>query len=241
MNKIIILIFLIITKFSFGQSFEGKLTYKVEFSFNMDSSFGLSEKDMIEHMKKSGEYFDTIVVNIKNGNYEKLVNSSNSKRIVYKSDINKIYTFDKGFEYVLIANAKNYSSSKMEFEKPEFIKNDSIVSVMGKDCKSITLDWNGLGKETYYYNDTFLKIDSELFKSHNYEYLNKILTITKSYPAQINKSLNKLIEIRMILVDYSKEEINDSVFEIPKLKPAEKEYAEIIMETTGNEVMRIKN
>ncbi|AFM02778.1 hypothetical protein Fleli_0290 [Bernardetia litoralis DSM 6794] len=45
----------------------------------------------------------------------------------------------------------------------------------------------------------------------------------------------------MILVDFSKEEINDSAFEIPKLKPAEKEYAKIIMETTGNEVMRIKN
>ncbi|AFM02777.1 hypothetical protein Fleli_0288 [Bernardetia litoralis DSM 6794] len=177
MNRIFILIVSIFTTFSYGQSFEGKLTYKVEYSFNTESSFGLSEKDMIEHMKKSGEYFDTLVVNIKNGNYEKLVNSSNSKRIVYKSDINKIYTFDKGFEYVLIANAKNYSSSKMEFERPEFIKNDSIVSVMGKDCKSITLDWNSLGKETYYYNDTFLKIDSELFKSHNYEYLNEILTI----------------------------------------------------------------
>jgi hypothetical protein len=241
MNRIIILIFSIFTTFSFGQSFEGKLTYKAEFSFNMDSSFGLSEKDMIEHMKKSGEYYDTIVVNIKNGNYEKLVNSINSKRIVYKSDINKIYTFDKGFEYVLIVNAKNYKSSKMEFERPEIIKNDSVVKIMGKDCQSITLDWNGIGKETYYYNDSFLKIDSELFKSHNYEYLNEILNITNSYPTQINKSLNKLIGIRMILVDVSKEEISDSAFEIPKLKPAEKEYAEIIMETTGNEVMRIKN
>ena len=238
MNRIVILIISIFTTFSYGQSFEGKLTYKIEFNFKME---GISENDMIEHMKKSGEYFDTLVVKIKNGNYEKLVNSRNSKRIVYKSDINKIYTFDTGFEYVLIANAKNYNSTNMEFERPKIIQNDSTVSIMGKDCKSITLDWDNLGKETYFYNDSFLKIDSELFKSHNYEYLNEILTITKSYPTQINKSLNQFIEIRMILVDYSEEEINESAFEIPKLKPAEKEYSEIIMETTGNEVMRIKN
>ncbi|NQX86126.1 MAG: hypothetical protein HRT67_09530 [Flavobacteriaceae bacterium] len=46
-----------------------------------------------------------------------------------------------------------------------------------------------------------------------------------------------MIEIRMILVDYSKENISDLAFEIPKLKPAEKEYSDMIMETTGNKVM----
>ncbi|MEW7290126.1 hypothetical protein [Aquimarina sp. 2304DJ70-9] len=238
MNKILILIISILTTYSYGQTFEGKLTYKIEFNIKMK---GISENDMIEHMKKSGEYYDTIVINIKNGNYEKLVNSSNSKRIVYKSDVNKIYTFDKGFEYVLIADAKNYSSTKMEFERPKIIRNDSLVTIMEKKCKSITLDWNGLGKETYFYDDEFLKIDPDLFKSHNFEYLNEILTLTKSYPTQINKSLNKMIEFRMILVDYSKENISDLAFEIPKLKPAEKEYSDMIMETTGNEVMQIKN
>jgi len=238
MYRLLILLTLFFTTFSSGQSFEGKLTYKVEFNIKMK---GISEKDMIEHMKKSGEYYDTIVINIKNGNYEKLLNSINSKRIVYKKDTNKIYTFDKGFEYVLIADAKNYSSTKMEFEKPKIIQNDSITTIMDKKCKSVTLDWNGLGKETYFYNQEFLKIDPEFFKSHNYEYLNEILTLTKSYPTQINKSLNKMLEIKMILVNYSKENISDLVFEIPKLKPAEKEYSDMIMETTGNEVMRIKN
>ena len=113
MDRILILLTSIFTIFSYGQAFEGKLTYKVEFDIKMK---GISESDMIEHIKKSGEYFDTIIVNIKNGNYEKLVNSSKSKRIVYKSDVNKIYTFDEGFEYVLIMDAKNYSAKTIEFE-----------------------------------------------------------------------------------------------------------------------------
>ena len=122
MNRIFILIILFFAAYSYGQSFEGNLTYKVEFSYNMESSFELSEKGMIEHMKKSGEYFDTLVVTIKKGNYEKLVNSSNSKRIVYKSDINKIYNFNEDSEYVLIANTKNYSFKKWNLKNPKLLK-----------------------------------------------------------------------------------------------------------------------
>lgn len=238
MNKILFFIILLFTSVISGQSFEGTLKYKVEFKINME---GISENDMIDHMKKSGQYFDTLVVNIKNGNYEKLVNSASPKRIVYKSDINKIYNFDSGFEYVLIANAKKYGATHIEFEKPKIIQNDSTISILGKQCKSIELNWDDIGKETYFYNDSFLKIDPELFQEHNFEYFNEILRLTKSYPTQINKSLSDFIEIRMILVSYSEERIKDSSFEIPELQPADKEYSDIIMETTGQEVMQLKN
>lgn len=238
MNRILFLIISLLSSITHSQSFEGRLTYEIEYKFKMKE---ISEKDMINHMKKSGEYFDTLTINIKNGDYEKVINSVNSKRIVYKSDINKIYTFDKGFEYVLISNANRYSSTTLELERPKIVQNDSLEMIMNKECKSITLDWNGLGKEVYYYNEDFLKINSNLFQSHNYEYLNEILSLTNSYPIKITKSLNNMIEIRMTLVDYSDEEISESAFEIPKLKSAEKEYSDIIMETTGSEVMQIKN
>lgn len=238
MNKGLILIISLFTSLIYGQSFEGKLIYKVEFKINME---GISKNDMIDHMKRSGEYFDTLVIKIKNGNYEKLVNSANSKRIVYKSDSNKIYNFDTGFEYVLITNAKKYGSTNIEFEKPEIIQNDSTVSVLGQECKSITLNWDNLGRETYFYNESFLKINPELFQEHNFEYFNEVLKLTKSYPTQINKTLNNFIEIRMILISYSDEKIEDSSFEIPELQAADKEYSDLIKQTTGQEVMQLKN
>ncbi|MEP0262727.1 hypothetical protein [Dokdonia sp.] len=238
MNRILILIISLFTSLIYGQSFEGKLTYKIEFEINME---GISENDMINHMKKSGEYFDTLVINIKKGNYEKLVNSANSKRIVYRPDSNKIYNFDSGFEYVLITNAKKYGATIIDFEKPKIIQNDSIVSILGKKCNSITFSWGNLGEETYFYNDSFLKINPELFQEHNFEYLNEVLNLTKSYPTQIIKSLNDFIKIKMILVDYSEEKIDDSSFEIPELQLADKEYSELIKQTTGQEVMQLKN
>lgn len=239
-KNIILLLVSIISQLSFSQSLEGKLTYKVDFKINMEASFGLSEKDMIEHLKKSGDYFDTMTIQIKNGNYEKRINSKDEKRIVYKSKVNKIYTFDQGFDHVIITDANNYNSLKIAVEKPKVIQDDTLTTIMNKDCTSITLDWNSLGKETYFYNKDFLKIDAKLFSLHNFEYFNEVLNLTNAYPIQIVKSLNKMIEIKMTLIDYSMEEISDSAFEIPELEPTDKEYADMIMGTTGNEVMRIK-
>jgi len=239
MNRILFFIILLITTYTYGQSFEGQITYKVIIKVNSESSFGISEKKMIEHLKNSGEYFDTLVINIKNGNYEKLINKKKPIRSVYKSGINKIYTFQTGSELVFIKDAKKYSPENLPIGKPKIIHNDSTVSIMGKECKSITLDNGMYGKETYFYNDSILKIDSELFKDHNTGYLNEILTLTKSYPIQItNLSVNSF-EVKMILVDYSEKEISDSAFEIPKLKPAKNENSE--MKMYGDEVMQIEN
>jgi len=241
MKKIVTLLLCIVSTTIYAQFFEGTLTYKVEYEIKTGTSFPVSKEQLLETLKKSGDYFDTLVVHIKNGNYEKITNSEEKKRIVYTSNKQKIYTIDDGVDYVLIQNAKKYAATIIEFEKPTFTKNDTITMIAGKECTSIVLDWDGLGQETYFYNDTFLNIDPELFKDHQFEYFYDILKHTKSYPTQINKSLNGLMEIRMILVDYVSEEIPDSSFDIPELVPAEKEYADIIKETTGNDVMRRKN
>lgn len=241
MKKIVTLLLCIVSTTIYAQSFEGTLTYKVEYDIQTDKAFGVSKKQILESLKESGHFFDTLTIRIKHGNYEKITNSKALKRIVYTSNNHKIYTIDDGFEHVLIQDATKYTATKIKFEKPTFTKNDTITIIAGKECTSITLDWNGMGEETYFYNDTFLNIDSELFKEHQFEYFYDVLKHTKSYPTQINKSLNGLMEIRMILVDYVSEEIPDSSFDIPELVPAEKEYTDIIKETTGNDVMRRKN
>ncbi|WP_299765566.1 hypothetical protein [uncultured Dokdonia sp.] len=241
MKKIVTLLLCVITTTIYAQSFEGTLTYKIEYEIKTDTSFPVSKEQLLETLKKSEDYFDTLVVHIKNGNYEKVINSEEKKRIVYTSNQQKIHTIDDGVDYVLIQDAKKYAATKIEFEKPTFTKNDTITMIAGKECTSIVLDWDGTAQETYFYNNTFLNIDPELFKDHQFEYFYDILKHTNSYPTQINKSLNGLMEIRMILVDHVAEEIPDLSFAIPPLEPAEKEFTEIIKGTTGQDVMRIKN
>lgn len=241
-KRILFFALLTLSTFTYGQSFEGTLMYKVTYDIKVDSSFGISKNQLIETLKKTDDYFDTLVVHIKNGSYEKLTNSKNKKRIVYKPSERKLYTLEDGFEFALILDTKKYIAFDIEFEKPIITQNDSITTIAGKDCKSISLNWEGFGEEVYFYNDSFLKIDPELFKGHQYEYFYEILQYTKSYPVQINKSLNQLMEIQMTLIDYKTQDINDSSFDIPELEPVkDKEYADIIKQTTGSDVMRIKN
>jgi hypothetical protein len=192
-------------------------------------------------MKSDGEYFDQVIVTIKDGNYEKIDNSDVQKRIVYKADVNKIYTLQKDFEYVVITDASKNNLMKLDLPEPSFEKIDTTKVINGHECALLKLTWDKTGTELYYYDKEFLKIDPSHFKNHNYEYLNEILRLTNSYPMEIVKTLSDFITVRMTLVDASEKEINDSQFELPEMTDAEIDYAEMMRKMTGAEVKKIKN
>lgn len=228
---------------TFGQSFEGKLIYKVEFDIKTQKigSFEITKEQVIEKMKKEGEYFDSITVTFKNGNYLKEDNSNLEKRIIYKSTLNKIYTFQKDFEYVLITDANKFNALNLKFKEPKIEKIDSLKIINGNNCKLLKLSWDKLGDEYYFYNPEIAKLDTKLFNKHNYEYLNTILGITNSYPLEIIKKISNFISVKMTLIDIKEDKIEDSLFELPKFKKAEKDYYEMMLKMTGSEVMKIKN
>ena len=228
---------------AFGQSFEGKLTFKVEFDIKTQKIGGLqiTKEQVIEKMKKDGEYFDAISITLKEGNYIKEDNSSSERRIIYKSDLNKIYTFQKDFEYVIITDANKYNSKNLELKEPEFEKIDSVKIINGNTCKLIRLSWGKLGEEYYFYNVEAARLDPGLFTKHNYEYFNRIVEMTNSYPLEIIKTLNNFISVKMTLVGIKEEKIDESLFEIPALEKAEKDYYEMMLQMTGSEVMKLKN
>ena len=244
MNKTLFAILtLLISSTAFGQSFEGKLTYKVEFDIKTQKmgGFEIKKEQVIEKMKSEGEYFDTIVVTIKDGNYIKEINSSSKKKIIYKSELNKIFTLQNNFEYVVITDASKYNSMNIKTEEPKINKNDSTVNVNGNECQLLKLSWGKLGEEYYFFNSNVAKVNPVLFRNHNYEYFNEILKVTNSYPLQIVKTINNFISIKMILVAISEEKVSDSVFKLPELENAEKNYYDMMLKMTGSEVMKIKN
>lgn len=234
---------ILIYSISFGQSFEGKLIYKVEFDIKTKKigNFEIKKEQVIEKMKKDGNYFDSITVTIKNGNYVKEDNSNAKKRIIYKTDLNKIYTFQKDFDHVVITDAIKHYSMNLNLKEPKIEQIDSLKVINGNKCKLIKLNWDKLGEEYYFYNSEIVKLDSEKFKNHNYEYFNAIINISKSYPLEIVKKVSDLISIKMTLLTMEEIKIDDTLFELPKFEKAEKEYAEMILKITGSEVMKIKD
>lgn len=226
-----------------GQSFEGTLTYGVEFEIKTQKvgNFEITKEQVIAKLKSDGEYFDEVIIRIKDGSYEKRDNSDLQKRIVYKPDENKIYTIEKDFEYVIITDASRANFMKLELPEPTFEKIDSTKVIKGQECSLLKLTWDKTGTELYFYNSEFIKIDPSLFQNHNYEYLNEVLKFTHAYPMEIVKTMSDFMTIRMTLVNVSQGSIDDSLFNLPEMTEAEKDYAEMMMNMTGAEVKKIKN
>lgn len=227
MKKILYAIFATLTySLMFGQSFEGKLTYSVDFEIK-DQKFGdfkITKEQVIEKMKNDGEYFDTLTVTLKGGNYIKKDNSKTENLIIYKSSVNKIYSFQKDSEYESITDANKYNALNIDFKKPKAEKIDSLKSVNGINCKLVKLSWDNIGKEYYFFNSKTAKLDPKLFEKHNYEYFNTVVKSTNSYPLEIIKIVNNFITIKMTLTSISEENVNDELFDIEKIKSKKSSY-----------------
>jgi hypothetical protein len=222
-----------------SQSFEGVLTYSVE--FDIKGSLAQLKEQILAKMKRDGEYFDTLSVFIKGGNYLKQDNREEAISIIYRKDLAEIYNFQEDFEYVTIVDASRQHLMGKDFGDPELTEEDTRKEILGFECSLLKLSWPKLGEELYYYNSDVASLDPDLFKSHNFEYLNVILEHTNSYPLEIIKSINEMISIKMILVSIEPKSIDSNKFQIPELENAEDDYANIIKRTTGNLVMKIKN
>lgn len=228
-----------------GQNFEGKVTYKVNFEIDEEKygELGIKKEMIVEKMKKEGEYYDKITYYFQKGNYIKEDNSTKNKRIIYKSDENLIYLFEQNSEYVTIVKGEKPSVLNTEFDNSsvEINELDSIKMIGNESCKLVMLNWGELSSEYYWYNPSKLNINSELFKNHNYEYLNKILTKTNSFPLEITKSVGKLMKITMTVEEIEEIDLDEKIFEIPELKKPKRKGDKYLEELIGNKVMKIKN
>lgn len=135
----------------FGQSFEGKLIYEVDFEIEEEKLkiMGISKEDILNKKKADGEFFDEITIYLKAGNYLKKDNSTLRNKYIYKSGENKIYFFQEQSEYVTIVNAINPNALNLEIDAlpMQISKEDSIKIIHGESCKLVKLNWEGLGEE----------------------------------------------------------------------------------------------
>lgn len=230
--------FVILTFDVQSQPFEGRITYSVE--FEMKGEFSKLKDQIFEKMINEGSYYDTVRVYIKNGKYKKMDNSTNQKAVIYSSEQNKIYSLQKGSEYVAVIDANKTASMNLNFPKPTMAEVDSIKFINGIPCGILKLSWENLGEEWYFFNKETAVVDPNLFAQHNYEYLNKVLDVTGSYPLEIVKSMNDAISIRMTLVSIDDDELKDDLFNIPELKKANRRMTKIMDRLTEGQVMQIK-
>ncbi|MBL4624002.1 MAG: hypothetical protein JKY42_02500 [Flavobacteriales bacterium] len=209
-----------------AQYFEGKLTYKVEFDIKQMTigEMVITREDIIEKMTKNGEYFDTVTVTLKGGNYIKEDNSSLEKRLIYKSDVNKIFVFQKDSEHEFIIDANKYDAYNSGFNGVTVEMIDSTKTIGDINCSLLKLSCGKSGESYYFYNSEIAKLDPKLFKDHNYEYFNTVVGKTNSYPLEVVEIVNNFASTKMTLVSISEEKVSDDLFNIEKIKAQKSSY-----------------
>lgn len=236
----LVIALLIVTATGRAQSFEGELTYKVSFNPGPNLvKMGVSKEMIIDKMKSDGEYYDTVRMIIKDGNYVRKINSSLGKWMIYRSDENKIYRFEEKSSFVTVADASTDKSRVLSIPEPEVIKLDTVKEIMGIECQAIALSWDGLGQEIYFYSPDIAPLPPSAFANHKAENLNTVLAATQAYPTEITRILNGVMEVTMTLVNYEASSVEEDTFSIPSLKKVKGKDAKLVEEMTGEIMMKI--
>lgn len=239
MKRKLTILFLCLTGLTYGQSFEGTLTYKTDFEVAEKMiKMGMTKEKLITSMKQEGTYSDTTKISYKQGNYYTIQNSKPKSWTIYKADVGKIYTMQDGEskDICTVLDATIDLESTMTGKMPSVLKLDTTVLNNNSTCYIVSVKWKS-GTYDYYYDPTKLTVKPALFEKHTYDGWAEFLKISNSLPFKIVKTTKGIMTVTMTLVSTKTETINDKIFTIPNLIPDKNLN---IIKTANREYMRIK-
>jgi len=207
----------------FAQNFEGTLAYKVSQEVLPSLlKYGITKEQLVQKMKEDGSFFDTNYIAYHNGFFRNIKNDSKRTTNIYRSDSNKIYTFQDSSDLCRVLDASYDLEASMTHKDPEITILDTTVVIYNKNCKVVHVKWN-TGYFDYYYSEGFLPMDPEEYKTDTYNVWYKYLKIAKCLPIQITSVVNNTLVITYTLVSFKSEQISPTAFNIPHLiLPADK-------------------
>jgi hypothetical protein len=236
MKKIIVLFsFLLLVTVSYSQSFEGVLTYKMDFELSEKmKKMGMTKEMLMQKMKADGSLSDSIKVAYKGGDYRTMF--APKKWSIYKAETNKIYTFDEAEdpEICVVTDAAIDLESEYTGKMPEIEKLKTTADINGVTCEIVMVKWKS-GAYQYIYNAADLKVNPDLFSKHIYDGWAGFLKISKALPVRIIKDAGGM-SITLDLVKKETKKIDNAMLTIPKLAADEDLNA---LKTKNMEVMKI--
>ena len=227
------------TLISFGQSYEGTLTYVADFKVSEKLvKMGITKQTLLDKMKSEGSWSDTIRTSYnKHGDYYTLRNTSPKSWSIYKTGNNKIYAMQDGEASDICAVT---DAVDLEFtitgKTPTAEKLDSIVIIDGVSCSLVRITWKS-GTYDYYYNQTKFTVDGSLFAKHTYDGWAGFLKIANALPIRIVKTTKGMMSLTMTLISSKTDVVDEKLFSIPKLVH-DKDLN--IIKVPNTEMMRIK-
>jgi hypothetical protein len=219
-----------------AKSFQGRIVYVQDIELSgAFKKMGITKEEMLEELKKDGEWPDTLYTFYRLGNYASIGNNKKQTQRIYDSDVNTIYSFSVGGSGICsVQEAVDLDLSGAP-DKPTITELDSTATILGLPCKIIRMKWK-LSQFDYYYNSTQAKVDPLLFAKHSSEGLAEFVRMTNCLPLQIVKSTMGMVMIQTA-IDIKQGQVDTDMFGIPELIEDESLNA---IKLPGITMMRIK-
>lgn len=160
-NLAVICVILLSTTITFGQAFEGKITYANSFK-SKNTQF--KDEQWKAMLGATQEYY------IKGGDYKSVTNGTFAQWQLYINKDNKFYNKMSNSESVFWNDASIQGD-----EVFKVVINKNVTEVLGYKCDEVILTCKN-GVQKYYFN-TELSVDTKLFANHKFgnwfDYLSK--------------------------------------------------------------------
>ncbi len=224
-----------------GQPFEGTLTYKAEYKFDISpdmEKMGVTKDVLVQKMKEDGTWSDSIRVTYKRDNYILYTNFSPAAWTIYKGETNKLYSFQENNPEGIctVTDASMDLEEVMTGMKPAIGKTGDKIDVNGRMCEVVRVAWKS-GSYDYYYDSTSFKVDTSFYTNYIYDGWAGYLKISHALPVRIVKSIIGIGTVTLTLTSYKAESVDDKIFDLPELVP-DKDLNKIRL--ANRELMRIK-
>lgn len=201
MKQLIALLSILISTASFGQTFEGKITY--------ESSFESAHPDKVTPQEWTNLIGWKQELYIKNGNYKYVTNGSFCQWKVYVNADNKIYTKVEKSDTLLWNDASLYSEKIIA--KTSIKKN--AVKILGYSCDQISFALMSGGAQTYFFASK-LGVDVKQFEQHKFGLWLDFLSQSKALPLKSRIETTQFV-MESVATEVKAMQLDDAFFAVP--------------------------
>ncbi len=192
-----------------GQTFEGKITYQVNYKSKHPN---VQDQQFNSMMGTIQEYI------IKGGDYKYSFNGAVMQWQLYNSKENRLYNKMSNSESVQWNDAGNNPDKVISV-----VVNKGVTEILGYKCDELIMTCKS-GIQKYYFNEK-IAVDISLFKNHTYGNWYEYLKVAKALPLKSIIDTPQFV-VESVATEITAMEIDDKEFQLPKnAKPAKSPYA----------------
>jgi hypothetical protein len=200
MKKIFTIALTILTAATvFGQTFEGKITYRNSFKSKLPN---MKDDQFNSMMGTKQEYY------IKGGDYKSVMNGTFSQWQLFINKDNKLYNKMSNSEIILWDDGSINSDSIISVKL-----NKGVTEILGYKCDELILTCKS-GTQKYYFNSK-LGVDSKLFSNHKFGNWYDYLKQTNALPLKMIID-NQQFTMESVATEVKPMKLDDKEFQLPE-------------------------